>query len=97
MKTFEAHLHEIFPADETKFQEPELKMAEMWYTYYKENGKTYRYLRVKIGETEICFPAEHRPQLQMISKKALERINQDSWNERTLSQPLPTAWMKTGL
>lgn len=80
-----------------EFTEPKLEAAEMWYTYFKENGKTYRYMRVKIGEVEICFPAELRPQLAMISEKGLERINQDSWNERTISQPLPTMWMKTGL
>jgi len=80
-----------------EFTEPKPTTAEMWYTYFKENGKVYRYLRVKVGEIEICFPAEHRPQLAAINEKALERINQDAWSERTLSQPLPTTWMKTGL
>lgn len=64
--------------------------AEMWYVFFKENGKVYRYLKVQIDDMELCFPAEERPALKMISEKALERLNQDSWNERTVSQPLPS-------
>lgn len=69
-------------------------VAEMWYTFFRENGKVYRYLRVKIEEMEIAFPAEERPALRMISEKALERANKEAWNERTVSQPLPTQWTR---
>jgi len=64
--------------------------AEMWYVFFRENGKVYRYLKVQIEDVELCFPAEERPALRVISEKALERLNQDSWNERTVSQPLPS-------
>lgn len=76
---------------------PKEQFAEMWYTFFRENGKTYRYLRVKIENMEIAFPAEERPALKMISEKAIERTNKDAWNERTVSLPLPTLWTKTGL
>jgi len=77
--------------------EQEQTVAEMWYKFFKENGKVYRSLIVKIGGEEIWFPAEERVHLKHISEKSLERLNQDTWNERILSHPLPTMWMKTGL
>ncbi|AXH78020.1 MAG: hypothetical protein [Microviridae sp.] len=76
------------------------QFAKMWWTYFRsEDGKgVQRYITVELPDgVTICFPAEKRPGLIHISDAALERKNKESWNERTVSLPLPTSWMKTGL
>lgn len=70
-----------------------------WYNYFRENGKMYKQLQCKIsGEIEpLQFPPTELPELRLMSDKGLNLLNQEAWNKRTVSEPLPTTWMKTGL
>jgi len=46
--------------------------------------------------TIIDFPPQELIGSNHMSEKAIWAKNQRAWNERTISLPLPTTWMKTG-
>ena len=63
-----------------------------WYNYFRKDGKVYKQLQCRIsgGMEPIQFAPSELPQLRLISDKALNLLNQEAWNERTISEPLPT-------
>jgi len=84
----------------TPTPEEDKQFAKMWWTYFRSEDEkgVQRYMTVELPDgVTICFPAEKRPGLINITNKALEQKNKESWNERIVSLPLPTSWMKTGL